>query len=228
MASSSPAVLPISNPQPTTTTTSAATSSESTQISGPTPAFRSFLNNIVDTVRNGLADRRPWSELVDRSAFSKPESVSEATQRIRKNYAYFRVNYISVVTAVLAISLLTNPLSLIILAGLLAAWLFLYLFRTSSDAPLTIFGRQFSDRETFIGLLVATAVVIFLTSVGSVLVSALMIGVALVCAHGAFRVPEDLFLDEQDSPATGFLSFLAGASSNAAATPAPPQVAARV
>lgn len=227
MASSSPAVLPISNPQPTATT-AAVVSSESNQISVPTPAYRVFINNILDTVRNGLADRRPWSELVDRSAFSKPESVSEATHRIRKNYTYFRVNYMTVVTAVLAISLLTNPFSLIILAGLLAAWLFLYIFRTSSDPPLTIFGRQFSDRETLIGLVVASVVVIFLTSVGSVLVSALMVGVALVCAHGAFRVPEDLFLDEQDSPATGFLSFLAGASSNAAATSAPPPVAASV
>lgn len=224
MASSSPAILPISNPQTTTT----AVSSDSSQLAGPPPAFRAFINNISDTVRNGLASRRPWSELVDRSAISKPESISEATQRIRKNYAYFRVNYLTVITAVLAISLLTNPFSLIILAGLLAAWLFLYIFRTASDPPLTIFGRQFSDRETLLGLIVASTVVIFLTSVGSVLVSALMVGVALVCAHGAFRVPEDLFLDEQESPATGFLSFLTGASSNAPAASAAAAVAGRV
>ena len=70
-------------------------------------------------------------------------------------------------------------------------------------------------------------VVIFLTSVGSVLISALMIGLAIVCAHGAMRVPEDLFLDEQEPAATGFLSFLGGAASNAAAAAAP-VVAARV
>ncbi|KAG2326470.1 hypothetical protein Bca52824_009198 [Brassica carinata] len=52
--------------------------------------------------------------------------------------------------------------------------------------------------------------VVFLTDVGSVLVSAVMVGVALVCAHGVFwRAPEDLFLDEQETAATGFLSFLA-------------------
>ncbi|KAL3531642.1 hypothetical protein ACH5RR_005163 [Cinchona calisaya] len=222
MASSSPAILPTTNPQPTTT----ATASDSIQSSGPTPAFRAFINHISDTVRNGLASRRPWSELLDRSAFSKPESISEATQRIRKNYTYFRVNYLAVITAVLAVSLLTNPLSLILLAALLAAWLFLYLFRTASDPPLTLFGRQFSDRETLVGLIVSTIVVIFLTSVGSVLVSALMVGVAIVCAHGAFKVPEDLFLDEQESPATGFLSFLTGTGASDAA--AAPTVAARV
>ncbi|XP_075490011.1 PRA1 family protein B4-like [Primulina tabacum] len=218
MANSSPAILPISNPQQSTATTADGQQSSS--------AVRMLFAGISETVRSGLSNRRPWPELVDRSAFSKPESISEATLRIRKNYQYFRINYLTVVTAVLAISLLTNPFSLILLAGLLAAWMFLYLFRQSSDPPLVVFGRQFSDRETLLFLVISTVVVIFLTSVGSVLVSALMVGVAIVCAHGAFRVPEDLFLDEQEQStgASGFLSFFPGA--NAAITQT--QVAARV
>ncbi|KAL0344424.1 UNVERIFIED_CONTAM: PRA1 family protein B4 [Sesamum radiatum] len=156
-----------------------------------------------------LANRRPWPELLDRSAFSKPESLSEATLRIRKNYNYFRINYLALISAVLAVSLLTNPFSLILLAGLLASWLFLYLFRQSSDPPVTVFGRQFSDRETLLFLIVSTIVVIFLTSVGSILVSAFMVGIGIVCLHGALRTPEDLFLDEQEAQggASGFLSF---------------------
>ena len=160
MASSSPPILPISNPQ-TTTATGGSVQSE-TPIT--TPAFRAFISHITDTVRNGLSQRRPWSELADRSAFSKPDSISEASIRIRKNYSYFRVNYLSVIAIVLAFSLLTNPFSLITLLGLLSAWLFLYLFRPS-DSPLVIFGRTFSDRETLGILLVSSIVVIFLTSV---------------------------------------------------------------
>ncbi|KAL0316434.1 UNVERIFIED_CONTAM: PRA1 family protein B4, partial [Sesamum radiatum] len=168
-----------------------------------------------------LANRRPWPELLDRSAFSKPESLSEATLRIRKNYTYFRINYLAVISAVLAISLLTNPFSLILLAALLASWLFLYLFRQSSDPPLTVFGRQFSDRETLLFLIVSTIVVIFLTSVGSILVSALMVGIGIVCLHGALRTPEDLFLDEQEAQggSSGFLSFF---TSGAPAVAQPP------
>lgn len=224
-AASSPPVLPISNNQ-TPTTVAAAGSADTQQTLtavGPTPAFRSFINRIYDTVQGGLANRRPWGELVDRSAFSKPESVSDATLRIRKNYSYFRTNYLTLLAGVLAFSLITNPFSLVLLTGLLAAWLFLYLFRPS-DPPLVIFARQFSERETLGILLVSTVVVIFLTSVGTVLVSALMIGLAIVCTHAAFRVPEDLFLDEQDSPATGFLSFLTGG----APTSGPAAVSARV
>lgn len=207
MASSSPAILPISNPQTTTTTAQS-------QPPIATPAFRAFLSNITDTVRNGFSQRRPWYELVDRSAFSKPDSLSDATHRIRKNYSYFRVNYLSCLAAVLAISLLTNPFALIALLTLLAAWIFLYLFRPS-DSPLVILGRAFSDTETLGLLIVSSVVVIFLTSVGSVLISALMVGLAIICAHGAFRAPEDLFLDEPEgAPTTGFLSFLSAPASN--------------
>ncbi|KAL6994670.1 PRA1 protein B4 [Sarracenia purpurea var. burkii] len=223
MASSSPAVLPISNPQTTAPTVGAAAQS---QPPIATPAFRAFISHITDTVRNGLSHRRPWSELVDRSAFSKPESISEATLRIRKNYSYFRVNYLSCLAAVLAVSLLTNPFALITLLALLAAWLFLYLFRPS-DPPLVVFGRTFTDRETLGVLILASVIVIFLTSVGSVLISALMVGSAIIFAHGAFRVPEDLFLDDQESTSTGFLSFISGSGSNAAAS-AVATVAARV
>ncbi|GAV76890.1 PRA1 domain-containing protein [Cephalotus follicularis] len=214
----SPPILPISNPQTTVT--------ESQQPPIATPAFRAFINHISDSLRNGLSQRRPWAELADRSAFTKPESFSDAALRVRKNYSYFRVNYLTVISVILAFSLLTNPFSLLLLVGLLASWLFLYLFRPS-DQPLVVFGRTYSDRETLGILIVVSVVVVFLTSVGSVLISALMIGLAVVCVHGAFRMPEDLFLDEQEPAATGFLSFLGGAASNAAAAAAP-VVSARV
>ncbi|MQL80685.1 hypothetical protein Taro_013138 [Colocasia esculenta] len=216
---SSPAVLPISTAQ-------AGQPVGSAQQAAPvnTPAFRLFFSRLSDSVRRSLADRRPWSELVDRSAFSRPESLSEASARVRKNLSYFRVNYMAVITAVLAVSLLTNPFSLLVLLALLAAWCFLYLFRPA-DPPLVILGRQFSDRETLGGLALVTAFVVFLTSVGSVIISAVMAGAAIVCVHGALRMPEDLFLDDQEpgGAATGFLSFLGGA-----APPAGPAVAARV
>ncbi|KAM7463919.1 hypothetical protein LguiA_032040 [Lonicera macranthoides] len=217
MAAPSPPALPVSTPQILPSAGGSAPSNSPI----PTPAFRVFINHITETVKNGLSQRRPWAELADRSAFVKPESLSEASLRIRKNYSYFRVNYLSLIAIVLAFSLLTHPLSLIVLVGLLAAWLFLYLFRPS-ETPLVIFGRTYSERETLGILILSTIVVIFLTSVGSVLISALMFGLAIVCTHGAFRVPEDLFLDEQEPAAsTGFLSFLTGAASNAAAAAGP-------
>ncbi|XP_030930335.1 PRA1 family protein B3-like [Quercus lobata] len=212
----SPPTLPISNSQ----TNSTATTQPIT-----TPAFRSFISRLSSSIRHGFSQRRPWSELVDRTSMTRPESLTEAYSRIRKNLAYFRVNYLTFISLVLAFSLLSHPISLLVLLSLLAAWTFLYFFRPSNQ-PLVILGRTFSDRETLIGLSLLTVVVVFLTTVGSLLISALMVGFAIVCAHGAFKVPEDLFLDDQEPANSGLLSFLGGAASSAAAAAAP--VAARV
>ncbi|CAI0415619.1 unnamed protein product [Linum tenue] len=209
--------LPVTNP----------TSQPESQPPIATPAFRNFISRLSSSVRQGFSQRRPWTELIDRSAFTRPESLTEAAARIRKNLSYFKVNYISMLVVVLGFSLLSHPFSLLVLLSLLASWIFLYLFRPS-DQPVVILGRTFSERETLGVLLLSTIVVVFLTSVGSLLISALMAGVAIVCVHGAFRVPEDLFLDEpQEQANVGLLSFLGGAASSAAAAAAP-VVAARV
>ncbi|TYH67784.1 hypothetical protein ES332_D06G211800v1 [Gossypium tomentosum] len=216
----SPATIPM--------TTSQSTAGGGTQSQPPiaTPAFRAFLSRFTSSIRQGLSQRRPWYELIDRSAMARPDNLTDAYSRIRKNLSYFKVNYITLLVVVLAFSILSHPLSLLVLLGLLAAWVFLYLFRPS-DQPLVIFGRTFSDRETLGALVVLTVFVVLLTSVGSLLISALLVGVAIVCIHGAFRVPEDLFLDDQEPANTGFLSFLGGAASSAAAAAAP-AVASRV
>ncbi|KMZ73748.1 Prenylated rab acceptor family protein [Zostera marina] len=211
-----PPIIPISTAQPTTS-------------SLPISAFRHFISRFSSTLRGSLSNRRPWSELLDRSAFCRPDSLTDATSRIRKNLSYFRTNYSILLALVLAFSLLSHPFSLLLLLSLLAAWCFLYLFRPS-DPPLVIVGRQFSERETLAGLVVVTVIVVFLTSVGSVVMSAVGVGVAVVCVHGAFRLPEDLFMDYEEvsggsgmggvgvgTGSSGFLSFLGGAASSAAA-----------
>ncbi|KAI3837616.1 hypothetical protein MKX03_029741 [Papaver bracteatum] len=102
------------------------------------------------------------------------------------HFSYFHVNYITIL-AVVAFSLITNPISLLVLGGLLASWVFLYLFRPS-DPPLVLFGRTFTDRETLGLLSVSSVVVIFLSSIGSLLISAVLIGLGIVFAHGVMRV----------------------------------------
>jgi hypothetical protein len=157
-----------------------------------------------DAFNLALAQKRPWAEVADRTQMTKPESFSEAITRARKNWFYFRINYSIVMTGVVALSLIFNPGSLFFLLALLAGWTYLYLVRTE---PLVAFGRTFSEREVLLGMSFFTIIMIFMTNVGSILISALMLGAALCFAHGAYRVPDDLFLDEQETTG-GFLSFL--------------------
>ncbi|GKD47697.1 PRA1 family protein B3-like protein [Tanacetum coccineum] len=212
--SSSSQTLPISDPPSSSTNNNGAWSSALSA----TPALRAFLTRLTDSSRRAFTRRRPWYELIDRTAFSKPESLTDATSRIRKNFNYFRVNYITLLFAVIAFSLLAHPFQLLMIVTLLGAWMFLYVFR-AADQQVVIGGRTFSDREILGVLVVATVFVVFLTSVGSLLMSSALIGLGIVCVHGAFRDPEDLFLDEQESLSGGglFGSFTGGATSAAVA-----------
>jgi len=97
-------------------------------------------------------------------------------------------------------------------AGIGAAWV--YLFFVRGDAPLVISGRTLTEREKLIGAAgMSVLIIFFLTNVGSILFSAICIGLAGaprlaafrspssrppdpgIFAHGALRVPDDLFLD---------------------------------
>ncbi|XP_062014982.1 PRA1 family protein B1-like [Rosa rugosa] len=206
---SSPSSIPMS---------SSSSSQQSTQPpSFPLPPFRSILTRLSRFSRNALVNQRPWTELVDRTAFTRPSSFSDAASRVRKNAAYFRVNYLIVLAVVLAYSLLSHPFTLLTLVGLAAAWIFLYSHR-QSDQPLVILGRTYSDTQVLFGLGLVTLIAILMTSVLSLLITALMVGVGIVCAHGAFRDPEDLFLDESQPLGSGFASMFSGAASSAGAS----------
>ncbi|KAJ6421888.1 hypothetical protein OIU84_026922 [Salix udensis] len=197
--------LPISTTE--TTTTSSSTTTALTLSS-----LRTFLTRLFSSLRTTLSHRRPWLELVDRTAFSRPVSLSDASTRVRKNYSYFKVNYLTILAIVLAFSLLSHPFSLLTLLTLVAAWLGLYAFRPS-DQPLVILGRTMSNREVLGILVMVTVIVVFLTSVGSLIITAVLVGVGIVCVHGAFRDPEDLFMDDQEiAGSAGLFSFIGGPS----------------
>ncbi|KAJ6297555.1 hypothetical protein OIU78_023169 [Salix suchowensis] len=154
--------LPISTTETTTTTSSSSTTTALTLSS-----LRTFLTRLFSSLRTTLSHRRPWLELVDRTAFSRPLSLSDASTRVRKNYSYFKVNYLTILAIVLAFSLLSHPFSLLTLLSLVAAWLGLYAFRPS-DQPLVVLGRTMSNREVLGILVMVTVIVVFLTSVGIV------------------------------------------------------------
>ncbi|KAK9831507.1 hypothetical protein WJX81_003743 [Elliptochloris bilobata] len=158
-----------------------------------------------EVVGSVFKERKPWSELFDRTAFSRPASVAEATQRLRKNAAYFRINYLILMLCVTFITLLLNPTSLLVLGFLTAGWSYLFVVRT---APIVIGGRTFSEKEKLIGASgVSVLVVFFLTSIGVILATALGISVAAVALHGSLRTPDDLFTDEIEGQNGGLLGL---------------------
>lgn len=168
------------------------------------PAVRAFISQVTETTQSAVARQRPWPELMDRKAFYKPESFADATGRMKKNITYFRMNYIIFMLLAIGLSLLWHPVSLIVLIILVLAWMYFYFGRSE---PVIVFNWTVSENQVLIILGIATIGGLFLTKAGTTLISALIIGVVIICLHAAFRCPDDLFLNEQESSASGLLRF---------------------
>jgi PRA1 family protein 1 len=107
------------------------------------------------------------------------------------------------------LAFVSHPSSLLVLAALLLAWVYVFALH---QGPLVVNGRALSDRERFFGMCAGSFVfVFFLTGVGSLAFSALVAAGALCAAHGSMRAPDDLFLDEGGEPGQqGLLAILMG------------------
>ena len=77
-----------------------------------------------DVSTNLVTRSKPWSEFADRKSFTKPESFSNAIGRVRKNVAYFGVNYLLLMLIVLVLFLIAKPSSIIWLLVLSSMWLY--------------------------------------------------------------------------------------------------------
>ncbi|KAL5202952.1 hypothetical protein ABZP36_013904 [Zizania latifolia] len=162
---------------------------------GPAPGSSSldFISRAKARGASALADRRPWRELGDPRALSVPRGFRYAYQRARANLSYFSMNYAIVVLAVVFLSLLWHPVSLIVFLACMVAWLFLYFLR---DEPLALFGRTVGEGAVLAVLSVLTLVLLLLTGATVNILTSLLVGLVLVVLHAVFHCPADS-IDEE-------------------------------
>ncbi|QCE06280.1 PRA1 family protein D-like [Vigna unguiculata] len=159
------------------------------------------------TAPTGFSTRRPWEEFVALSSFTLPYSLGEATLRLRRNLGHFRVNYAMIALFVLFLSLLWQPISLIVFIAVFIAWFFLYFFR---DGPVVVLHRTLDDRLVLATLAALTVAALVLTGVWLNVVSAVLVAAAVVALHAAFRNTDDLYMDELEVSDGGLVSVVGG------------------
>lgn len=147
----------------------------------------------------GAAAGRPraWREVLDATAFSRPESCGEARARARRNLAYFRANYALAALVLVFLGLVYRPVSMLAFLALFAAWLGLYFGRGDGEPPLACMGREVDDRVVLAALSVATVLAVALSRAGLNLLVSLVLAAAAIGAHAAFRM--NVYLDERDA-----------------------------
>lgn len=154
-----------------------------------------FISRGKQRAREAFDTRRPWKELSNIHAFNIPHGFSDAYHRVQTNLSYFTMNYFIIALFVIFVSLLWEPISLIVFVVMIVAWLFLYFLR---DNELVIFGRLISDKLILTLLSIITLVALLFTGVTWNIVSSVSIAVVIVLLHAVFRKTEDLCLDGGD------------------------------
>ncbi|CAN1218044.1 PRA1 family protein F2 [Linum perenne] len=181
--------------------TSSSAGASPSEVSGSSPYSNlAYISRAKDRIKDGLGTMRPWKLMLELRSIGLPANISDALGRLKTNSAYFRMNYAIIVLGILFLSLLWNPISLIVFIASMAAWLFLYFLR---DEPLVVFGKLIDDRAVLTVLSVVTVVLLFLTDAFWNILGSLLIGAAVVSIHGVARRTDDLFMDEDS---TGFLA----------------------
>ena len=165
-----------------------------------TSAVRGFVSKVTDRTQVVMGWQRPWTELIDRSAFERPSSFSDAFSRLKKNGLYFRVNYIIFLLIVIALSLLWHPISLIVFGVFVLAWIYFYFGRTT---PLVVFNRTITERQIVIILGIVNIIGLYLTRAYENLTVGLVVGLVIICLHSIFRNTSVLFFDENESAISG-------------------------
>lgn len=77
--------------------------------------------------------------MCDRVPPARRPALCQATGRLRKNLAYFKVNYVIGTVATSSLVLFMNPASIVVLACLALMWFYFYIIRT---APVVMGGRE--------------------------------------------------------------------------------------
>lgn len=164
----------------------------------------SFVSRATYASRTLYATPRPWSQLLDFSAFSRPCTLADAMLLVRRNFSYFKYNYVLVSLVIIFISLFWHPFAMIVYMIVFIAW---YLFYFTRDSPPVLFDQTLDDGTVLCGLGLITVSVLVLVGVGLNLFVSCIVAVVLFGLHAAFRVTDDLFLDEETA-AEGLVSVV--------------------
>ncbi|WOH00819.1 hypothetical protein DCAR_0520194 [Daucus carota subsp. sativus] len=178
-------------------------SSDSTYTTIPV-SFSAAISRSFQNLSTTYSRQRPWPEfLASASECSRPDSLAGATSRLRLNSKYFGINYAIVITLCGAFSLLGSPLYLLLIASVFFLWLLLWFSR---EDQIVIGGHHISEQAVMIGLAVVSVAVLWFTGVFNTLLIGVSVGILIVAVHCMLRIPEGVFLDENDAVHSGLIN----------------------
>eukprot|EP00188_Purpureofilum_apyrenoidigerum_P003778 Plantae.Rhodophyta-Purpureofilum_apyrenoidigerum.ctg40382.p1 GENE.Plantae.Rhodophyta-Purpureofilum_apyrenoidigerum.ctg40382~~Plantae.Rhodophyta-Purpureofilum_apyrenoidigerum.ctg40382.p1 ORF type:complete len:206 (+),score=38.01 Plantae.Rhodophyta-Purpureofilum_apyrenoidigerum.ctg40382:73-690(+) len=135
---------------------------------------------LLDVVRNP----RPWGEFMNTKAMAMP-TMAELRDRVQDNLRFYKNNYIIVAILFCALSVLTNPLSLIGIGLIFVGYMYLFVY---SSSPLKVAGFEIdTNQKKTVALILFGCLVSWLTNAGATLTTWLSVMGIFALVHAALR-----------------------------------------
>lgn len=141
-----------------------------------------FPGNIGEFVGQVRQNFRPITEFLNTQNFKTVGSIQRLTSRITRNAVYFQSNYICLVLVLMLYCLITSPLILVVLCGIMYAC---YKIRQSQTA-LTVFGRRLNTYQQCLLVYFAAAPVLYLAGAGQAFLWVLGASMFVISLHAGF------------------------------------------
>ncbi|KAL8147002.1 PRA1 family protein G2-like [Apium graveolens] len=166
-------------------------------------SFSGVISRSFHNLSTFISRHRPWPEFLSSAGeFTRPDSLTGITSRLRLNSKYFGINYTIIITVCTSIALLGAPLSLLMIALVCLMWILLWFCR---EDQIVIAGSFVSDQAVVIGLGLVSVVVVWFAGVLNSLLVGISVGILVSALHCLFRNPDGLFLDENDAVHSGLI-----------------------
>lgn len=135
------------------------------------------VNQAVATVPQGTKDflKSTTGELFDRKnlrgfqacfglgedkPFSIEKSLGPLKERVTGNLQFFYLNYMLFGAFLFCLTLVVSPSAIIGIGALVGVW-YLFIQRANQNKPISIMGKELTDKQAADGLILITAVVLF-------------------------------------------------------------------
>ncbi|KAM7251045.1 hypothetical protein ACFE04_022928 [Oxalis oulophora] len=178
-------------------------------------SFTAVISRSIENLTTTVSLHRPWPEFIQSESFTRPDSLPSALTRVKRNLLYFTINYSLIIAACGLLSIIGSPLPLILFAAIVFLWVVLHFFR---EDPVVLREYQVNDKVVLLGLVVVSVMWVLFSGVFWSWVLGIVTGGLIILAHGVFRNPDGLFVDEEEAVHSGLMASTTGWASLEAPT----------
>lgn len=128
---------------------------------------------------------KPWSEFMDRTRISRPQSLGEFMNRVNHNLVHFKVNYSLIACLVLVWALITNLWLVAIVGVAVGGFAWVASNNSNSDIQVPFVNKVLTKKQAYAALVAFTVPALWLVGAVSVMFWVAAVSAMVIVGHAS-------------------------------------------